>query len=461
MVNNHTPLNAEQWAASLQSQPDIRRFEPLKIPANVEDNWVVRFYKRQPRREFIKEVDGFEDLDAANEGARQLARTSVTWPLDVPDIETCILGSSVKDKNNMLRINFYVKDQPFDCIEVHNPYIEYVTQYQFRVGQELQRIANQPVPWDVVEEKVSQNNWAVEYSTTGEHRLMAKLYCYEDAVSLAGHLAEDWVWDLRREYPTLDLRCCAEEITLLSGGLEITLRAPAVLPKAIYKVVPWNPSDHSKSDNPWLELTAPAGKPLDSAPNLAPLIHPGQTPAINQLSPLTIPTLKRVVRDLHIDFVQDMAADEIGSGNPYYPNAVKWATLLHRTQKRALGRDHEDTLWTLVGLGTIQHHNGEHTQALEAYRRVWDAQIRSLGEEHPHTLEAEENLALLLQDMGSPKAALMLHERVFRGRGKMLGMGHAATQRSLQTVLELTPAEKTVELAGGGGEYLTQLGIDI
>lgn len=140
------------------------------------------------------------------------------------------------------------------------------------------------------------------------------------------------------------------------------------------------------------------------------------------------------------------------------------ATILHRlgdyqpaeqlyrkvtaAQRRALGAEHQATLWTLRNLASLLADRGAYTEAERLYRQVLQAQQLRLGAEDPDTLWTQHSLAVLQGAQGEYAGARRLLEHWLAVRGRALPPDHPDTL--------WTEHSLAVALAGQGEHALAE-----
>ena len=104
------------------------------------------------------------------------------------------------------------------------------------------------------------------------------------------------------------------------------------------------------------------------------------------------------------------------------------------TSKRVLGREHPETLISIVNLALIYYSQGRWKEAEELQVQVIETSKRVLGEEHPETLTSMVNLAFTLKGQGRAMEAISLMERCFQLQKQVLGPGHQDMEASLKAL---------------------------
>jgi tetratricopeptide (TPR) repeat protein len=105
-----------------------------------------------------------------------------------------------------------------------------------------------------------------------------------------------------------------------------------------------------------------------------------------------------------------------------------------KVRKRLLGKEHTDTLSSMVMVGLAAYLAGRWKEAEELQVQVMGTSLRMLGEEHPNTLTSMANLALTYTDQGRWKEAEELHVQVMETSSRVLGEEHPDTLISINNL---------------------------
>jgi tetratricopeptide (TPR) repeat protein len=93
-------------------------------------------------------------------------------------------------------------------------------------------------------------------------------------------------------------------------------------------------------------------------------------------------------------------------------------------RKKALGKEHPDTLISVNNLASVLQDQGKYDDAEAMYRQILEGRKKALGNEHEDTLTTVNNLALVLQNQKKYKQAKTMHRCALEGREKTLGKEH-------------------------------------
>ncbi|NUO43942.1 MAG: TIR domain-containing protein, partial [Streptomyces sp.] len=104
---------------------------------------------------------------------------------------------------------------------------------------------------------------------------------------------------------------------------------------------------------------------------------------------------------------------------------------LHRTWKRELGDDAEETLAAAAYLAQAYADTGAHENALHLDQDIFDRQRRLLGPDHPATLRTAGNLVTDLDALGRTEPANALHTNILASQRALLGEDHPDTQHTI------------------------------
>jgi tetratricopeptide (TPR) repeat protein len=105
--------------------------------------------------------------------------------------------------------------------------------------------------------------------------------------------------------------------------------------------------------------------------------------------------------------------------------------------KKALGKEHPDTLVSVSNLAVVLTRQGKYEQAEEMNRRALEGWEKALGKEHPHTLVSVSNLAWVLTRQGKYEQAEELNRQALKGWEKALGKEHPDTLVSVSNLADM------------------------
>lgn len=100
-------------------------------------------------------------------------------------------------------------------------------------------------------------------------------------------------------------------------------------------------------------------------------------------------------------------------------------------QRRLLGAENPETLWSQSQLGYVYEGLGKYADGEKVLRQTLESQERILGAHHSQTLATAEMLAENISQQGKLVDAEALFRRVLADQQKTLGPDHAATLRSM------------------------------
>ena len=100
------------------------------------------------------------------------------------------------------------------------------------------------------------------------------------------------------------------------------------------------------------------------------------------------------------------------------------------TAARSLGEQHERTSVTYRELGVTQHNMHDYSAALQSQQRALAIRRKLFGEEHESTADSYRQLGVTQDNMGDYSAALQSHQHALAIRLKLFGEGHESTADS-------------------------------
>jgi tetratricopeptide (TPR) repeat protein len=103
-------------------------------------------------------------------------------------------------------------------------------------------------------------------------------------------------------------------------------------------------------------------------------------------------------------------------------------------QERVLGKEHPDTLKSMMNLANALVVQGKSAQVEQMHRQVLEVQERVLGKEHPDTLGSMGNLAIALCGQGKAAQAEQMFRQVLEARERVLGKEHPDTLTSMMNL---------------------------
>ncbi|KAF1981387.1 hypothetical protein K402DRAFT_449234 [Aulographum hederae CBS 113979] len=115
-------------------------------------------------------------------------------------------------------------------------------------------------------------------------------------------------------------------------------------------------------------------------------------------------------------------AEQIGNG----ATAEEMSVAAMKARKKLLGREHQDTLWSMLLVGAVYNFRGQ-----------WDAAeslFVQLGVDHPSTLTSMANLASTFWNQGRWEEAESLFVQVMETRKSKLGVDHPDTLTSMNNL---------------------------
>jgi tetratricopeptide (TPR) repeat protein len=118
-----------------------------------------------------------------------------------------------------------------------------------------------------------------------------------------------------------------------------------------------------------------------------------------------------------------------GIGN--ITDAKEFALKSMKARSRALGQEHEDTLWSKEMVGLAYELGGQWDVAEKSFLQVVETRKKKLGADHPDTLMSMANLALTYRNQGRWDTAKELFVQVIETSKKKLGADHLDTLTSM------------------------------
>jgi CHAT domain-containing protein/tetratricopeptide (TPR) repeat protein len=134
------------------------------------------------------------------------------------------------------------------------------------------------------------------------------------------------------------------------------------------------------------------------------------------------------------------SAGRYGEAEPLFKRALEG-------QERTLGKEHPDTLTSLTGLGSLYEFEGRYGDAEPLLKRALLARERVLGKEHPATLEALRHLAEVYRLQGRLGEAEPLYTRALEADGRVLGPNNPETLTVVNNLGELYDTAGRFDLA--------------
>jgi tetratricopeptide (TPR) repeat protein len=101
-----------------------------------------------------------------------------------------------------------------------------------------------------------------------------------------------------------------------------------------------------------------------------------------------------------------------------------------------LGKDHPDSLMSMMNLAISLHQQGKYAEAEAMNRQTLQLQETVLGKEHPETLTSISNLAISLGYQGKYAEAEAMHRQMLQLKETVLGKDHPDTLRSINNLAE-------------------------
>jgi TolA-binding protein len=130
-----------------------------------------------------------------------------------------------------------------------------------------------------------------------------------------------------------------------------------------------------------------------------------------------------------------------------------------RRQKKALGRDHIDTIYSMYMLGRTLHRQDKYSEAERLLRLVVHSLEKKLGPDHEDTLESKAWLGITLFDLKKHTKARELLQQAACGQENQLGENHTDTLlskywlgRTVYLLEEYSEAEEPFQQAAQGYE---------
>ena len=118
-----------------------------------------------------------------------------------------------------------------------------------------------------------------------------------------------------------------------------------------------------------------------------------------------------------------------------------------KVRKRILGREHNDTLSSMLIVGLAYKLRGKYDAAEPLYRETLQLREKVLGKEHPNTLTSMNNLAALFDSQGKYDLAEPLYRETLQLREKVLGKEHPNTLTSMNNLAALFYRQGKYDLA--------------
>jgi len=103
-------------------------------------------------------------------------------------------------------------------------------------------------------------------------------------------------------------------------------------------------------------------------------------------------------------------------------------------QERVRGKEHPDTLGSMMNLANALHNQGKYAEAEQMHRQVLEVEKRVLGKEHLHTLIGMTNLANTLNARGKAAEAEQMHRQVLEVQERVRGKEHPDTLLSMNNL---------------------------
>jgi len=136
-------------------------------------------------------------------------------------------------------------------------------------------------------------------------------------------------------------------------------------------------------------------------------------------------------QEAHIKFV---ILQNIGNAL-YNQGKYKAAEEIYRRavegREKVLGKEHTQTLDSVIDLGDALYRQGKDEAAEEIYRRAVEGRKKVLGKEHTQTLNSVNDLGHALYSQDKYEAAEEIYRRAAEGREKVLGKEHTQTLDSI------------------------------
>jgi tetratricopeptide (TPR) repeat protein len=103
-------------------------------------------------------------------------------------------------------------------------------------------------------------------------------------------------------------------------------------------------------------------------------------------------------------------------------------------QETVLGKEHPDTLASMMNLASSLYSQGKHAKAEAMQRQTLQLQETVLGKEHPNTLVSIMNLASSLYSQGKHAEAEAMHRQTLQLQETVLGKEHPITLASIMNL---------------------------
>ncbi|KAJ6258209.1 hypothetical protein Dda_7128 [Drechslerella dactyloides] len=110
-----------------------------------------------------------------------------------------------------------------------------------------------------------------------------------------------------------------------------------------------------------------------------------------------------------------------------YDQAMQWCERALAGSEKALGKDHPDTLATVHAMAGVFTRQGKYGEAMQRYERALAGREKALGKDHPDTLDTVHNIAGVFDDQGRYDQAMQWYQRALAGREKAFGKEHPST----------------------------------
>ncbi|KAF4631476.1 hypothetical protein G7Y89_g6649 [Cudoniella acicularis] len=133
------------------------------------------------------------------------------------------------------------------------------------------------------------------------------------------------------------------------------------------------------------------------------------------------------------------------------PEAEKMSVQAMKVRKKILGREHNDTLGSMVMVGLAYKLRGRWDAAEELEVQVMETSKKKLGADHPDTLSSMANLASTYRNQGRWDAAEELEVQVMETSKTKLGIDHpdtltSATYRNISPMLPFAECLRALSL---------------
>jgi hypothetical protein len=127
--------------------------------------------------------------------------------------------------------------------------------------------------------------------------------------------------------------------------------------------------------------------------------------------------------------------------------AEKMSVQAMKVRKRILGRDHYDTLYSMVMVGLAYMLRGLWDDAEELQMQVMETSKKKLGADHPSTLTSMNNLAFTWKETGRETGAISLMEECVQSPKRVLGLDHPHTLSSCRALAAWKAEQEDVVLS--------------